>query len=96
MNNEADFAFRQAWVLCPYSPEAVYRYVNLLLSQKRISDALLVAETAAQMPAMQGSDGTQVRTLVEQLKNFQKAKRPFEANVTSDKRSRGRAGGSAR
>jgi hypothetical protein len=28
------------------------------------------------MPAMQGSDGSQVRALVEQLKKFQKA-RPF-------------------
>ena len=57
MARAADFAFRQAWALCPYSPEAVFRYVNFLLKQKRISDALLVAETAAQMPAMQGVDG---------------------------------------
>jgi hypothetical protein len=74
MNTAADFAFRQAWALCPYSPEAVFRYVNLLLSQNRVPDALLVAETAARMPAMQGSDGSQVRALVEQLKKFQKAK----------------------
>src|SRR5208282_4993067 len=40
MNDAADFAFRQAWALCPYSPEAVFRYVNFLLEQKRISDAL--------------------------------------------------------
>jgi hypothetical protein len=52
----------------------VFRYVNLLLSQNRVPDALLVAETAARMPAMQGSDGSQVRALVEQLKKFQKAK----------------------
>ena len=73
MSEEADFAFRQAWVLCPYSAEAVFRYVNFLSKQKRIPDALLVAETAAQMPAMQGKDGEQIRNLVEQLKNFQKA-----------------------
>jgi hypothetical protein len=48
--------------------------VNFLLKQKRISDALLVAETAAQMPSMQGQDGGQLRALVEQLKKFQKAK----------------------
>jgi len=76
MNDEADFAFRQAWALCPYSPEAVFRYVNLLLSQNRTSDARLVAETAAKMPAMQGMNGTQVRALVEQLKKFQNTK-PF-------------------
>ena len=74
MAREADFAFRQAWVLCPYSQQAVFRYVNFLLEQKRVADALLVAETAAQMPAMQGKDGDQVRTLVEQLKKFQKRK----------------------
>jgi len=76
MNDEADFAFRQAWALCPYSPEAVFRYVNLLLSQNRTSDARLVAETAAKMPAMQGMNGTQVRALVEQLKKLQNTK-PF-------------------
>ena len=28
---EADFAFRQAFAFCPYSPEAVFRYCQLLL-----------------------------------------------------------------
>ena len=70
----ADFAFRQAWVLCPDSPEAVFRYVNLLIEQNRFADAVTVAETSAQMPAMQGQDGGQMRALVEQLKKFQKRK----------------------
>jgi hypothetical protein len=74
MAREADFAFRQAWALCPDSPEAIFRYVNLLIEQKRGADALLVAEIAAQMPANQGKDGEQIRGLVEQLKKFQKAK----------------------
>jgi hypothetical protein len=68
LTREADFALRQAWALCPYSPEAVYRYVDLLLAQDRAADALLVAETAAQMPAMQGKDGDQLRTLIQKLK----------------------------
>jgi tetratricopeptide (TPR) repeat protein/phage shock protein PspC (stress-responsive transcriptional regulator) len=46
MLREADFAFRQAFAFCPYSPEAVHRLTNLLLSQMRIADALLVAQTA--------------------------------------------------
>jgi beta-lactamase regulating signal transducer with metallopeptidase domain len=29
---EAEFAFRQAFALCPYSPEAIFRYVSFLLS----------------------------------------------------------------
>jgi hypothetical protein len=43
---EADFAFRQGLVLCPRSPEVVYRYVSFLLNQKRNADAILVAELA--------------------------------------------------
>ncbi len=74
MARAADLAFRQAWALCPYSQEALFRYVNFLVKQQRISDALWVAETAAQMPSMQGREGQQIRDLVAQLKKFQKAK----------------------
>jgi hypothetical protein len=74
MAREADFAFRQAWALCPDLTEAVFRYVALLMEQKRGGDALLVAETAAQMPSMQGQEGQQIRDLVVSLKEFQKAK----------------------
>jgi hypothetical protein len=70
----ADFAFRQAWALCPYSPEATIRYVNFLLQQERLSDAILVAETMAQMPSMQGQEGEQIRATVRQLEAFQKSK----------------------
>jgi hypothetical protein len=74
MTREADFALRQAWALCPYSPEVVYRLVDLLMARDQAADALLVAETAAQMPAMQGKEGEPLRALVKQLKTFQKAK----------------------
>jgi hypothetical protein len=74
MSDAADFAFRQAWALCPYSPEAVFRYVNFLLEQKRGADALMVAETAARMPAMKGKDGEQLRELAKQLQQFQRTK----------------------
>ena len=83
LTRAADFAFRQAWALCPYSTEAVFRYMNFLLKQKRIPDALLVAETAAEMPAMQGTDGEQIRAVVEQLKTLQKAK-PKTAEAKPD------------
>ena len=33
---------------------------------------LVVAETAAKMPEMKGSDGQQIRGLVEQIKNIQR------------------------
>jgi hypothetical protein len=67
MNDAADFAFRQAWALCPYSPETVVRYVALLTSQNRRADALLVVETAAKMPEMKGNE--QLRALVTELGN---------------------------
>ena len=67
MNDAADFSFRQAWALCPYSDETVFRYVNLLTSQNRRADALLVAETAAKMPEMKGNG--QLRALVIELGN---------------------------
>jgi len=71
MSDAADFAFRQAWALCPYSPETVVRYANLLMSEQRFSDALLIAETAVKMPEMKGPDGDQMRELANQLKNIQ-------------------------
>ncbi|MBI5385891.1 MAG: M56 family metallopeptidase [Verrucomicrobia bacterium] len=49
MIREADFAFRQAFALCPYSPEAVHRYVNLLIQQRRFADAALIAGAASQV-----------------------------------------------
>ena len=61
MARAAGFAFRQTWVLCPDSTEAVFRYVALLMEQKRVADALVVVETAAQMPSMQGQEGQQMR-----------------------------------
>jgi hypothetical protein len=34
MANEADYAFRQAVALCPYSPEAIFRCTSFLISEK--------------------------------------------------------------
>ncbi len=62
MLKEADFAFRQAFAFCPYSPEAVFRYVQLLLQTRRFDDALLIAETCLKLDPYNG----QVRGLVEQ------------------------------
>jgi tetratricopeptide (TPR) repeat protein/phage shock protein PspC (stress-responsive transcriptional regulator) len=45
----ADFAFRQSLAYCPYSPEAVFRYINLLTSIGRFDDALLIVGTAKKL-----------------------------------------------
>lgn len=70
MAREADFAFRQAVALCPYSPEAVFRYVNLLMAEGRISDALLIA----QMAARADDKNTSAKDLVQRLEEFLRAK----------------------
>jgi beta-lactamase regulating signal transducer with metallopeptidase domain len=49
LGRAADFAFRQAFALCPYSPEAVDRYANFLRSQNREADAGLVNQTAERL-----------------------------------------------
>src|SRR5205823_7512376 len=60
----ADFGFRQAYALCPYSPEAVFRYVNLLMGEARSEDALQVAEAALKVD----SKNDQLKSLVQQLR----------------------------
>ncbi len=50
MNRAADFAFRQALALCPYSPEVVERYVRALADDGRMADALRVAQVAVKFP----------------------------------------------
>jgi len=63
---EADFTFRQAFAFCPYSPEAVFRYVQLLTQPQvnRIKDARIVAETCLKLDPYNG----QVIGLVNNLR----------------------------
>jgi len=63
--------------MCPYSPRAVYRYVNLLLSEGRISDSILVVGTALKMPQMEEYEANQVRDLLKNLEQMQK-QQPFK------------------
>ncbi len=66
MLREADFAFKQSFAFCPYSPEAVYRYVNLLVSTGRADDALLVAETCLK----NDEENIAIRKLVNDLRGI--------------------------
>ena len=55
---ETDFAFKQAFAFCPYSPEAVYRYVNFLLQFGRFDEAIIVAKTCKKLdPFNEGVTG---------------------------------------
>jgi len=65
---ETDFAFKQSFAFCPYSPEAVFRYVNFLLQFGRFDDAIIVAETCKKLDPY----NDQVTGLIDQLKQFKK------------------------
>jgi thioredoxin-like negative regulator of GroEL len=55
---EAEFAFKQSFAFCPYSPEAVYKYVNLLVNLQRPEEAELIVNTCLKFdpenPTMHG------------------------------------------
>ena len=63
---EANFAFKQAFAYCPYSPEAVYRYIQLLTGlEQRFDDALMIAETCHKLDPENG----QITDLVNRLRS---------------------------
>ena len=78
MAHAADFAFKQAWALCPSSLEAIYRYVNFLLAQNRFDDALFLAETSAGLPQAKANEGLQ--QLPAELKQWRTEHRPAPGN----------------
>jgi Flp pilus assembly protein TadD len=49
MLREADLGFRQALALCPYSPEVIWHYDALLVSQGRTEEARLVRRMAQEL-----------------------------------------------
>lgn len=66
LRRETDFAFKQAFAFCPYSPEAVFRYVQFLMQYNRIDDALIVAKTCLKLDPYNGS----VSDLINNLESF--------------------------
>jgi hypothetical protein len=65
---ETDFAFKQSFAFCPYSPEAVFRYVQFLMPLGRVDDALIVAQTCQKLDPY----NSQVSGLVDQLEKIKK------------------------
>ena len=68
VQREADFAFKQAFAFCPYSPEAVFRYVQILVTLRRLDDALLVAQTAQKL-APENSQFTFLVSNLQEIKS---------------------------
>ena len=65
---EAEQAFRYANEIAPTSPESVYRYINLLIAQNRIQDAMPIAQNALRIEP----ENTQFRNLVTELQKLNK------------------------
>jgi thioredoxin-like negative regulator of GroEL len=78
---ETDFAFKQAFAFCPYSPEAVYRYIiNFLLPNNRLDDALIVAKTCLKLDPYNGQAIGLVKSL-EDIKTHGTEQAQFEAQL---------------
>jgi tetratricopeptide (TPR) repeat protein len=65
---EAEFAFKQSFAFCPYSPEAVFKYVNLLVNLGRVKEAERVAETGMKFDP----DNNSLRSLMQNLLDIEK------------------------
>jgi tetratricopeptide (TPR) repeat protein len=63
---ETDYAFKQAFAFCPYSPEAVFRYINFLLPLGRFDDAILIAQTCQKLDPY----NEQVSGLIKNLQDY--------------------------
>lgn len=66
---EAEFAFKQAYAFCPYSPETLSRYVSLLAAVGRFDDALLLAKTSMRFD----EEGSFAYALADQLERMKKS-----------------------
>jgi len=55
VTKEAEFALKQAFAYCPYSPEAVFHLMELLLAQNRIDDALAILQTCHKLDPFSGN-----------------------------------------
>jgi len=72
LEREAAFAYKQAFAFCPYSPEAVWRYVQLLVNLHHVDDALAVVETAQRLDPYNPSFGG----LIDNIRRIQGAEMP--------------------
>jgi len=74
MAGAADLAFRQAFALCPYSPETVFRYSDFLLAQGRKKDAISMLETSSRMTGWMDPDSS--GQIAKALADLQSQKSP--------------------
>jgi tetratricopeptide (TPR) repeat protein len=65
---ECDFAFKQSFAFCPYSPEAVVRYANFLFQFHRYDDALIIAKTCRKFDPY----NSQILGLIDKVEDIKK------------------------
>ena len=69
MLREAEFALKQSYAFCPYSPEATFRYMEILLRTGRIADAQLIAATSLKFDPNNGT----LKNAIKDLERYQAA-----------------------
>jgi beta-lactamase regulating signal transducer with metallopeptidase domain len=62
---EADYAFRQAFALCPSSSEVLFRYTTFLVERNRVRDALILAKVAFELQPK----NTEIQELITKLQD---------------------------
>ena len=80
LSAEADYAFRQAYALCPTSPEATFRYVSFLMAQSRLDDAMLILRTTLTLTPADDHFYDQYESLMTQLKQYRNQSRAGARN----------------
>jgi tetratricopeptide (TPR) repeat protein len=65
VTKEAEFALKQAFAYCPYSPEAVFHFMDLLLNANRTDDALLILKTCHKLDPY----NDQINSWIDQLEH---------------------------
>jgi predicted Zn-dependent protease len=66
---EAEQTFRLATEMGPASPEAVFRYVNLLTAQKRFDEAIRITENALRADVEKQHDFARLAAELNRMKN---------------------------
>jgi Protein of unknown function (DUF2723) len=72
MVKEAEFALKQAFAFCPYSPETVFNFASLLAGLGRYPDAYRVVETCYTIDP----DNLGIRDLLKQLEPYKDSAMP--------------------
>lgn len=66
MQKTADLAFRQAFVICPDSPDVIYSYTQFLINRGRFDDAVLLVRFGLRFD----EDNSQFKELLGRLREY--------------------------